>query len=288
MTRLTTDMIQDTVNVSQLDYKLVHSIGMDTLGLAKKAAGTSATDTNPRKYSAAVVPMTCGLGTISGFSESVDATLKNLGMRSSITSGTDVVGMTEAIESDADIVFMADDEQFIALNVRMHKYVDNTESTARGYVAALEAANGSLQDKTVLVIGCGRVGSIAIGLLSDLCARVCAVDICYEKAMQLREVHCGLQIYSDTETAVRENRLIVNCSPAPIPGEWIMEGSVISSPGVPYSFDREGERKAKIIHDPLSIGVSVMAVMSMSLSQDSDARMEEIVFAGEGTDEKAM
>lgn len=288
MTRLTPEMIQETQNVLKLDYALVHSIDMGILELAKKAAGSSATNLNPRKYNAAVIPMTCGLGTISGFSDSVNATLKNLGMRSFVTSGTDVVGITEAIRSDADIIFMADDEQFIALNVRMHKYVDNTESTARGYVAALEAAGGPLQNKAVLVIGCGRVGSVAIDLLSKICARVCVVDICYERAARLQDQYCDLEIYSDTETAVRENSLIINCSPAPIPGNWIMEGSIISSPGVPYSFDSEGERKAKIIHDPLSIGVSVMAVMSMSMSQFSDTKMEATVFAKESIHEKVM
>ncbi|MCL2786298.1 MAG: hypothetical protein FWD81_03650, partial [Methanomassiliicoccaceae archaeon] len=47
----------------------------------------------------------------------------------------------------------------------------------------------------------------------------------------------------------------------------IQEGAVISSPGVPYAFDEEGERRAKmIIHDVLPLGVAVMAIASIGLS----------------------
>ena len=41
--------------------------------------------------------------------------------------------------------------------------------------------------------------------------------------------------------------------------------AIISSPGMPFSFDEEGQRRAgALIHDPLQIGVSVMAVWSAS------------------------
>jgi pyrrolysine biosynthesis protein PylD len=53
---------------------------------------------------------------------------------------------------------------------------------------------------------------------------------------------------------------------------------------MPYSFDGEGERRMRIlVHDPLQIGVAVMAVWSASLSlqgmpipQNVTATMEAI------------
>ena len=71
-------------------------------------------------------------------------------------------GLTDAIRLGADIVFMADDSEFIALNVKKGRLADNTRSTAFGYCTALRTTYGDLNGKEVLVIGSGRVGSSAI------------------------------------------------------------------------------------------------------------------------------
>lgn len=265
MTRLTPDMITETPKVSSLDYKLIKLIGTDTLGIAAEASGSNV---NPKNYSAAVIPITAGLGVIGGFSDSVSAIVGNLGMSSFVTSGTDVVGMAEALRSDADIIFMADDDEFIAYNVRTHSYVDNTVATAYGYVAALRIAANGLEGKEVLVVGCGKVGTVAAERLAGECSVVHVVDVCMSKAYDLAERHSNIVVHSDVREAMSCCRLVINCSPAAIPTQWIRDGSVISSPGVPYSFDRKAEEKATIIHDPLSIGVSTMAVMSLMMSAD--------------------
>lgn len=270
MTRLTPEMIGDTPNVGKLDARLMGQIGTGTLGIAEGAAGLKRGSIDICSFSAAVVPITSGLGVISGFSESVNAAVRNLGMRSFVTAGTDVAGFAEAVSSGAAIVFMADDDEFVAYNVKAGSYTDNTTATACGYISALRiAAGGTLCGKDVLAVGCGRVGSVAASVLSKECRNVYVTDICCEKAEKLASEYGNVTAIQDVRYAISSNTLILNCSPAPIPGIWIREGSIISSPGVPYSFDDTALRNAKvIIHDPLSIGVSTMAVMSAMISAD--------------------
>jgi pyrrolysine biosynthesis protein PylD len=68
----------------------------------------------------------------------------------------------------------------------------------------------------------------------------------------------GVEMVSGLEDGVRTHDLILNASPAMIRSDWIRKGSVISSPGVPFSFEPAALAKANIIHDPLQIGTAVM------------------------------
>ena len=69
----------------------------------------------------------------------------------------------------------------------------------------------------------------------------------------------------DVREAISTHRLILNATPGTIPGHDMMQGVIVSSPGVPYSFDEEARRRAKaIIHDPLEIGAAVMLTVAVS------------------------
>ena len=130
-----------------------------------------------------------------------------------------------------------------------------------GYAVCLKNAAGGLEGKQVLVIGAGRVGTWAAKIMLGWGADVAVTDIVPQKAERLAAI--GARPLRDVEKAVSENTLILNAAPYIIPGEIIAEGSIISSPGVPHYFDREGRRRCKaIIHDPLEIGAAVMAVNS--------------------------
>jgi pyrrolysine biosynthesis protein PylD len=268
MTRLTADIIKDVPSkVSDLDAELERTIKMDMRSFACHAVGVDINGVDFGNCSVAIVPVTSGKGVISGFSASVAAAVSTLGMRSFVTGSCDVSGISEAFSSDADIIFMADDDRFIALNTRTRSFSDNIWSTAKGYVTALKLVEGDLEGKTVLVIGAGRVGGEAVRMLRNEGALVEVTDIVYNKAKALEIRHNGVRAREDVAKAIRDNRLILNASPGKIPGELIQAGAVISSPGVPYAFDEEGERRAgTIIHDVLSLGVAVMAVASASLS----------------------
>lgn len=273
MTRLTPAMIRNVPYTStERDIELARSIGMTLKDLAYEAVGLRPDELIPEDYLVAAVPVTSGKGATTGFSESVCAIAEHLGMRSLVTRRTDVAGLSDALTAKADIVFMADDDEFIALNVQTGSFADNTRSTALGYFTAFKRAAGSLHGKDVLLIGAGRVGNRVGDMLAVEQARVTVVDKDISRSEALCRRHGGFTSCDDLEKAVRKNRLIFNASPARLPGKWIMDGAIISSPGVPFSFDEEGLRKIKVlIHDPLQIGVSVMAVWSASLSRSSAA-----------------
>jgi len=268
MTRLTEDIIKDVPSkISDLDHELEKRIGMNMRDFACYAMDVDIKKIDFDSYKVAIVPVTSGGGIIGGFSLSVAAAVKTMGMRSFVTGSCDVTGISEAFSSDADIIFMADDERFIALNTRTRSFSDNIWSTAKGYATALRLAEGGLEGKRVLVIGAGRVGTEAVKILIKEGASVDVTDILPHKAKALESRFAEVTAIDDVSLAIRNNRLILNASPGLIPGTLIQEGAVISSPGVPYAFDAEGEKRAKvIIHDVLSLGVAVMAAASISLS----------------------
>ncbi len=285
MTRLTPCMIKDVPFCSaERDAELFRTLGMTLKGLAYEAVGIDHRDLCMEEFTAAAVPVTSGMGTTEGFSDSVCAIAENLGMNAFVTDRTDVAGFSDAISAGADIIFMADDHEFVAFNSRTRTFSTNTRSTAQGYFTALRVAAGGLKGREVLLIGAGKVGTYAAELLSREKALVTVVDVVWAKAEALREVHRNVRVMKDLKAAVMESTLIFNASPAHIPGEWIREGAIISSPGVPFSFDELGLHKiGTLIHDPLQIGVSVMAVWSasrslpqMSLPEGKEIKMEAI------------
>ncbi|MCL1978968.1 MAG: 3-methylornithyl-N6-L-lysine dehydrogenase PylD, partial [Methanomassiliicoccaceae archaeon] len=78
----------------------------------------------------------------------------------------------------------------------------------------------------------------------------------------------GIKVADDLRGSLSSHELVFNASPASIDGNYVKEGAIFSSPGIPFPFDETGIRKAKmIIHDPLDIGVAVMAVQSASFSR---------------------
>ena len=267
MTRLTPDLIEGVPDDKiDLDSRLMKMTGKTVKGLALEAAGLEEGDIDLTSFRVAVVPITSGLGVISGFSASVDAIVRRLGMDSYVTEGTDVNGFSQAIRDGVDLVMMADDNKFIAYNTRTSKQTDNSYGTAMGYSVALKNAAGGLQGKDVLVIGAGFVGSWAVRILKDMGANVTVTDIVVEKAAALQEKY-GVAMTKDIGSALPTHDLILNAAPVSFPGYLIRKGAVISTPGVPHYFDAEARAKAKaIIHDPLEIGTAVMAVNSAKYS----------------------
>jgi pyrrolysine biosynthesis protein PylD len=261
VTRLTPDMIKDVPwRCTELDASLQRSTGWTVKELACEAVGVREGDLPWEDLVTAAVPITSGKGVTAGFSESVCAIVEHLGMRSFQTSRADVAGLSDALAMKADIIFMADDEEFIALNTRSSMFADNTRSTALGYFTAFKKTAGALQGREVLLIGAGRVGSVVLDMLAIEKAAVTVLDLDDAKLDIVRRRHPQFVIGRDLRSEIEEHRLIINCSPARITGEWLQRGAIISSPGMPFSFDEEGIRRAKVlIHDPLAIGVSVMA-----------------------------
>jgi len=268
MTRLNDELVKDIVgSLDATNEAMREMTGMDMFELACDANGVDPGKVRMEGIKAGVVPVTSGLGVISKFSESVAGIVGRLGMDPFVTAGYDVTGFTEAISKGAEIVFMADDTTFMAYNVKAGMLSNNSFSTAAGYVSALRGAAKGLVGRNVLIMGAGRVGGIAAGMLTDMGAKVSIYDIDLGRTMALVDRY-GATPMDDANAAVESHDLILNASPAHIPGRCIRDGSIISSPGIPHDYDMEGRRKAMIIHNPLDIGVAVMAVQStLFLSQ---------------------
>jgi pyrrolysine biosynthesis protein PylD len=215
----------------------------------------------------ACVPVTTGEGLISGFSECVAVILRHMGWMASVTAQADVRGIQEAVDGAAEVLFMADDHRFVAVNVRKGRCVDDDPATAHGYVTALEAAAGGLADRPVLLLGLGPVGRAAAGRLLARGVRLSVVEPDRER-VELAAAQ-GL-VFENVELAegLRRADLILDATPAPavIDGAQIGPRTIAAVPGVPSAFTAAAQARLGVrhIHEPLAIGVAVMAARALA------------------------
>ncbi len=272
MTRLKQDDIyQISKSLEQLDMELMAKTGLTLRGIACAASGVDEGQTSGSiaGITAAVVPVTAGLGIISGFSDTVSAILKHIGFSSFTTDSTDAGGVSEAFLRRADLLLMADDHCFTALNLGNLKVVDNAEATARGFVAGLERMSGGFDRKTVLVLGCGPVGSAAAIALIQRGARVALFDLVRERAEALAtELPTGIAtvVKTDLDTALMKYNHLIDATPsgAFIKARHISVKTIAAGPGVPVGLDSDAlsTMNDRFLHDPLETGVATMAVLA--------------------------
>ena len=276
MTRLTThDIASIAENLAQYDADLNAITGCSLRALACHAAGIQETLVLEAAGDAtiAVVPVSVGLGVITGFCEAVAAIAVHMGCKAFVTQATDVAGIAEAVEKTADIVMLADDNFFVAIHHESHWFIDNSTATAKGFTAGLKLmAGGSLHQKNVLVIGCGRVGQQAISVLLNLGSFISVYDInsdSYKSFLNAtgNKSHRRIRVEHDLDKALQAHRFILDASPAKdlIGARHIHSETCISAPGVPVSLDPEALRKigTRLLHDPLQIGVATMTISAI-------------------------
>jgi pyrrolysine biosynthesis protein PylD len=267
VTRLTEGDVRGLVaDLVVWEQGLQRLTGLGLTGLAERVcdadAGAAALLRGAR---IGVVPISAGLGFIPGFSQCVAAILGHLGGDAFVTPQPDVLGWQFAAEHGAELVFAADDYRFIALNIHTGVCVDNDPATAAGYVAALDAAT-PVAGRPVLVIGLGPVGRAAARRLDRLGAWVLAVEIDRARA-QAAERESNVRLVS-LDDGLAACDLVVDATPAAdlIPIDWVGEHSVVVAPGLP-SAATEAAREAlgdRHVHDPLAVGVAVMALAAIS------------------------
>ena len=265
MTRLIEDWIKDiNGSIGIYENELISKTGYDYTTLAAAACGVSGEAMNLAftGQKAAVIPVTTGLGEIGSFSRSVAAILGHMNVETFVTDKTDVAGIYEAHQTGASILFLADDERFIAVNLKNNRIAENSRATALGYTTALEGAAGSLKGKEVLVIGCGEVGRQVLYCLKLKGADPVACDIDERVLANLSDE--GFKTISDSEQ-IRAYPFIIDASSE---GNWIHKGMLhpeawMVTPGVPLSLDLGAYQfyRNRVIHDYLQIGVAVMLAM---------------------------
>ncbi len=258
------------------DHFLVQAIGLPLCGIACQSADLGDLDWQrlAAKLRVAVVPVTTGLGLIGGFSQMVQAILTHIGLQTMVTRTTDIAGMAEAMEQAVDIVFAADDERFVAFVPKCKRVIDNIEATAAGYVTGLERMAGGLENKPVLVIGCGPLGRYAALLLCRQRARVTLYDLITDRMQQtqnhlLHECGCNIESAYDLDAALADHRLIFDATPAAdiIDTHQIDAHTCIAAPGMPCGITLPARQALglRLLHDPLELGVATMAARALKL-----------------------
>lgn len=269
MTRLTEkDIAGLGQELTDYDLELLKKTGMTLAEIGCFGAGISLSDLSDgaKDYRVSVIPITAGQGIIGGFAYSVESIVKKLGFSVAVTDKADVAGFFEAVSKGNEIIFMADDERFIAFNLRKQKMADNGEATGKGYGAALYGMAKGLTGCRVLVLGYGPVGSYAADFLLSLGAEVAVFD--YDLTKMEKIDQSRIKVESNLTEALRGYPYVVDATPegAFIALSDLHSEAIIAAPGVPLGLTAEAYEKFKkrIIHDPLQIGVATMLALTLS------------------------
>jgi 3-methylornithyl-N6-L-lysine dehydrogenase len=275
MTRLCTDDVQGIpAKLHEYDLELRRKTGCSLRELACHAAGIEIKKVEHQLhlFPIGIIPVTSGKGLIKGFSDAVHGIVSQLGFAAFITEATDVAGLAEAFKRNADAILLSDDTRFVAINIESRHVIDNSEATARGYVAGLDLMVGGVNAKKVLVIGCGPVGSAAANELVQKGAVVSLFDIDSSRCREIREsiereFEKGIEVATEMETALHDTHLIIDATPARdiIKAHHVGPDTHIAAPGVPSGLDPEAQSEIgdRLLHDPLEIGVATMAFSAL-------------------------
>jgi len=266
MTRLTeTDVRELTSRLPEFDVGLLGVTGLDLRGLALRACGLSSAASPLTGTRVAVVPVSCGLGFIPFFSQCVATILDYVGCDAFVTALPDVKGLQEAASRGAQLVFVADDDRFVALNIHSGACADDDPCTANGYAAALDAASDGLNLRSVALLGLGPVGRAAARRLRELGASVLAIEPDPVRAASA-VADFGVKIVGLKE-ALGATDHVFDATPAAdlIDADRVTASTLAAVPAVPSSFTAEAQKALgpRHIHEPLAVGVAVMAVEAL-------------------------
>jgi pyrrolysine biosynthesis protein PylD len=269
MTRLSSEIVVPIVTaLDRYDRELIKKTGKNLRCIAADSTGIDEAkiDEAASSVSTAVIPITANGGVIQGFTEAVRAIIRHVGFNSFVTRHKDASGLAEGVEKGAEVVFLADDNRFIALNLKRRFVADNAESTGRGFATVLRRMAQDLTGRKVLVVGAGKVGRSAMFRLREYNADTAVYDIDGAKAEDAAGV-CGAVVERDLDDAFRRHRLIIDASPAKdlLRAEHITPSTLIAACGLPLILDTEAYELAKerLIHDPLQIGVATMLLSAV-------------------------
>jgi len=267
MTRLTeTDVTTLTRDLEAFEARLLEATGLGLRDLALRTVVDGARCVQLHGARIAAVPMETGEGVIPGFCACVVATLLHLGCDAWMTTQPDVRGIQAAVAGGAGVLFLADDHRFIALNVTKGCSVDDDAATADGYVTALEAAAGGLEGRDVLVLGLGPVGRAAVRRLAARAATPIVVEPDTERIEAARDVGLEFGTVSLADGLARCD-LVFDASPAAdiIDAGDLRPRAIAAVPGMPSAFTAAAQKAlgARHIHEPLAIGVAVMAARAL-------------------------
>ena len=277
MTRLkSTDVIDIGTGLQEYDAMLRARTGGTLLEIACHAHKVDSKSLSGRiaVTSIGIIPMTCGQGLICGFAEAVGRITAHMGFNTFITEHTDAAGMAEAFEKKAGIIMLADDNRFVALNIKKYKVIDNAVATARGFAAGLDMMTGGVAGKKCLVIGCGPVGQHAAAALLNFGAVVSVYDRDRQRSVAVHKaIHhqydVRMTVEESLESAFGNHRILFDAtnSAGVIKEKNIMPDTFIAAPGMPLGLSDAARAGigGRLLHDPLQTGVACMAVKAAAI-----------------------
>jgi pyrrolysine biosynthesis protein PylD len=267
MTRLTEDDVRAlSAELQRFEDGLREVAGVGLRELAMRTLSNDPVCVPLRGARVAAVPISTGQGQIPGFTDCVCAILTHLGCEAWVTRQPDVRGIQEAAGAAAQVLFLADDDRFIALNILNGRCVDDDPATADGYVAALQEAAGGLVGRDVLLLGLGPVGRAAARRLVSRGARVSVVEPDVQRLESMLATGVKLEPVAFEEGLARCD-LIYDATPAAglVDVDQVRETMIAAVPGIPSAFTPAAQALLgpRHIHEPLAIGVAVMAARAL-------------------------
>lgn len=275
MTRLTRSHIEATrAQLAAVDDLLRERVNTGLLGVALRVVGLTENDVAgwvARRV--AVIPVTAGEGTISGFSDMLRAIAVHIGFEARVTGGSDVAGVAEAWADGDDIAVMADDSRFIAIHTRSGWMADNDRATGEGFAALLAMMAGGVAGHPCGVLGCGPVGGHAAFRLAKEGGHVTLCDTdefrCRALARRLKQDAGSEARFTDSVADVLATcPFIVDATPAAgiISADMVRPDTIVAAPGVPVGATPAAVEKlgTRFYHDNLPLGVAVMLVAAAS------------------------
>ena len=294
MTRLTSYDIEDIrFQLIRYDRYLASVTGQTLLGIGAAASGfgnLSRLQQLAPQIKMAVVPIRSGQGVITGFAETVGGILVHLGFDALVTGNSDVAGFADAVDMGAQVIMAADDDRFVAFCPHQGKTVDNSRATARGFVAGLDLMAGRLDDREVLVVGCGPVGYWTVEALLTRNAKVCVIDRAAQKAGDLAGLiqdtyQTTIHVGSDLDQALSTHHLIIDATNEAdvIQARHVTADTRVSAPGMPCGATPHAREKlaGRILHDPLQIGVATMACEALRIIREQPVPVTPATQKGE-------
>ena len=275
MTLLRTEDIKDiSAQLKQYDRELVRKTGRTLRGIACHALSLEEEEFQSLASSVpvAVVPIRSGQGVISRFSPTVRDIVVHIGFNAFVTQAADVAGIAEAAEKGVEVIMIADDLRFIALCLKTGRIVDNAEATAKGFVAGLDLMTGGIDQQKVLVIGCGPVGRSAVSAALQRGAHMSVFDIDIRRSQNLagdiseltgKTVTVEESIDRRGTACLGFDLMVEATNTADVIHEAdITSETYIAAPGMPLGLTPAAIREVsdRLLHDPLQLGVSVMAI----------------------------
>ena len=271
MTRLVKeDLFNTAQRLPAYDALFKKQTGKTLVQTAKKAAGIK--NDIPLK-SAAVIPVTAGLGIITDFAWTVAEILRYTGADVTLTQGCDVTGLKEAYDKGCEIAFLADDDTFLACAAGKRIYSDNGQATGYGYAQALiyaiENRGEKAEGKKVLVLGAGPVGRSAAFYLARSGLSVCVYDTDSTKYALLPETEKGIEAAAE-KPSPKDFLYIVDATTQGgfIGEDQVSEDTIIAAPGMPWGPTAAAMKKAEVIYDPLELGTLTMYFQCLFRMED--------------------